>query len=144
MLVHAGNRPARRQPSARPRLYNLPMLRVLSVLCLVLNTGAGLALILTRGGILGQAGLPPPLPFYADLMGVFLLGSGVGFIPAVLAPQTQRPYLWVFGVGVKLAAAMLFARLVLSGLVGWLVGVAALVDGAIAVLFALALWPKTK
>ncbi len=34
------------------------MLQVLAILCLVLNTGAGLALVLTRGGILGQLGCP--------------------------------------------------------------------------------------
>ena len=45
-----------------------------SILCLVVNTGAGLALAVTRGGFLGQLGLPPPLPFYADLMAVFLVG----------------------------------------------------------------------
>jgi len=94
------------------------MLRLLTILCAVVNTGAGLALAATRGGILGQLGVPPPLPFYADLLAVFLVGSGVGFIPAVLNPQTQRPYLWIFGVGVKLVAASLFARLWFAGLVG--------------------------
>ena len=49
------------------------MLRVLCIICVVVNTGAGLALAATRGGILGQLGLPPPLPFYADLMALFLV-----------------------------------------------------------------------
>ena len=115
------------------------MLQFLAILCVVLNTGAGLALAVTRGGILGQLGLPPPLPFYADLMAIFLVGSGVGFIPAVLRPQAARPYLWTFGVGVKLAAALLMGRLWLTGLVGWLVGVLALTDATIAVLLAVTL-----
>lgn len=119
--------------------YNLPMLRLLTTLCAVVNTGAGLALAATRGGILGQLGVPPPLPFYADLLAVFLVGSGVGFIPAVLNPQTQRPYLWIFGVGVKLVAASLFARLWLAGMVGWLAGASAIADGALAVLLMVAL-----
>lgn len=115
------------------------MLHVLTILCVVLNVGAGLALAATRGGILGQLGLPPPLPFYADLMGVFLVGSGVGFIPAVLNPQAQRPYLWTFGVAVKLVAALLLGRLWLTGWVGWLVGVLAVADATIAVLLAVSL-----
>jgi len=115
------------------------MLRVLCIVCVVVNTAAGLALSATRGGILGQLGLPPPLPFYADLMGLFLVGSGVGFIPAVLNPQQQRSYLWVFGVGVKLVAAMLFTRLWLTGLVGWMPGMLALTDGLLAALILIAL-----
>lgn len=120
------------------------MLRVLAIVCAVVNTAAGLALALTRGGILGQVGLPPPLPFYADLLAVFLVGSGAGYIPAVLNPQAQRPYLWIFGVGVKLTAASLFARLWFAGLVGWLVGVAAIADAALAVLIMVALIRRSR
>jgi len=115
------------------------MLRVLAIVCAVVNTAAGLALAATRGGILGQLGLPPPLPFYADLLAVFLVGSGVGYIPAVLNPQTQRPYLWIFGVGVKLVAASLLLRLWLFGLVGYLVGVGGLVDAVLAGLILMSL-----
>jgi hypothetical protein len=110
------------------------MLSVLAILCVVINTGAGLALAVTRGGVLGQLGLPVPVPFYADLIAVFLVGSGIGFIPAVLNPQQQRSYLWIFGVGVKLMAASLFARLWLAGLTGWLPGGLAVVDGTLAAL----------
>ena len=115
------------------------MLRVLSILCLVVNTGAGLALAVTRGGFLGQLGLPPPLPFYADLLAVFLVGSGVGFIPAVLNPQSNAPYLWTFGVGVKLVAALLFARLWFTGLADGCRAWRRLADGSLAVLVLLAL-----
>ena len=121
------------------RRYNPRMLRVLAILCVVINTGAGLALGATRGGVLGQLGLPIPLPFYADLLALFLVGSGVGFIPAALSPQQQRPYLWTFGVGVKLVAASLFARLWLAGLAGWLTGLLAVADGVLAALILVAL-----
>jgi hypothetical protein len=120
------------------------MLSVLAILCVVINTGAGLALAVTRGGVLGQLGLPAPLPFYADLIAVFLVGSGIGFIPAVLNPQQQRPYLWTFGVGVKLVAALLFARLWFAGLAGWLPGVSAVADGALAALILVALLKPAK
>lgn len=98
----------------------------------------------TRGGVLGQLGLPAPLPFYADLIGVFLVGSGVGFIPAVLSPERQRSYLWIFGVGVKLVAASLFARLWLAGLAGWAPGLLAVADGALAALILVALLKPAK
>ncbi len=120
------------------------MLRVLSVVCCVVNTTAGLAIGLTRGGFLGQLGVPPPGPFYGDLIALFLVGSGIGFIPAVLNPQQQRHYLWTFGVGVKLVAASLFARLWLSGLTGWMVGVLAVADGALAALVLVALLKPAK
>ena len=68
----------------------------------------------------------------------------VGFIPAALSPQQQRPYLWIFGVGVKLVAASLFARLWFAGLAGWLTGGLALIDGALAVLIMMALLKPTK
>jgi len=120
------------------------MLRFLAIVCAVVNTAAGLALAATRGGILGQVGLPPPLPFYADLLAVFLVGSGVGYIPAVMNPQEQRPYLWIFGVGVKLVAASLLLRLWLLGLVGYVVGVGALVDAAIAVMLVVCLSRRVR
>ena len=117
------------------------MLPLLAVVCAVVNTGLGLAVAVTRGGILGQVGLPPPLPFYADVLAIFIVASGLGFIPAILRPELNRPYLWIFGVGVKLVAASLFARLWFAGLVGWLVGLAALVD---ALLAALLMWGLTR
>jgi hypothetical protein len=108
------------------------MLRMAATACLVVNVGAGLLLALTRGGILGQLGLPPPLPFYGLLLGVFLLASGLGFLPAVNGTPGQRVYLWTFGVGLKLVAAALMANLWFSGLVGWMVALIALLDVALA------------
>jgi hypothetical protein len=69
---------------------------------------------------------------------------GVGFIPAVLNPLQQRAYLWTFGVGVKLVAALLFLRLALTGLVGWLPGLSAAADGALAMLLLMALLKPAK
>ena len=71
------------------------MLRLAATACLVVNVGAGLLLAVTRGGVLGQLGLPPPVPFYGDLMAVFLAASGLGFLPAVNGMPGQRPYLWI-------------------------------------------------
>jgi hypothetical protein len=118
------------------------MLQLLAVICAVVNVGAGLALAASRGGVVGQLGLPPPLPFYADLLAVFLVAIGLGFVIAITDPRRYRGYLWIFGVGVKLVAASLFARLWFSGLVGYLVGIAALIDAFIALLLLLALVRK--
>lgn len=115
------------------------MLQLLAALGAVTNTGLGVGLAVSRGGLLGRMGLPPPAPFYADLLAVFLVGSGAGFALAAVDPQRHRGYLWIFGVGVKLVAAMLFARLWLLGLAGWLTGVSALADATLAALLLLAL-----
>jgi hypothetical protein len=115
------------------------MLQILAALGAVMNTGLGLGLAVTRGGLFGRMGLPPPAPFYADLLAVFLVGSGVGFALAALDPQRHRGYLWTFGVGVKLVAAALLGRVWLAGLAGWLTGASALADATVAVLLAVAL-----
>jgi hypothetical protein len=108
------------------------MLRLAAIACVVVNVAAGLALAVTRGGILGQVGVPPPAPIYSDLLAVFLVAAGLGFLPAVNGAPHQRTYLWIFGVGVKLVAASLMANLWFSGLVGWLVAVLAAADAVLA------------
>jgi hypothetical protein len=108
------------------------MLRLAATACLVANVAGGLLLAITRGGVLGQMGVPPPAPVYADLLAVFLVASGLGFLPTVTGTPGQRLYLWIFGVGVKLVAASLMANLWFSGLAGWLVGLVALADVALA------------
>ena len=120
------------------------MLRLAAIACVVVNVGAGLALAVTRGGILGQVGVPPPAPLYSDLLAVFLVAAGLGFLPAVNGAPYQRAYLWIFGVGVKLVAASLLANLWFSGLVGWLVAVAAAIDAALAALVLVGLMGATS
>lgn len=120
------------------------MLRLAATACVVVNVGAGLALAVTRGGILGQMGVPPPAPLYSDLLAVFLIASGLGFLPAINGAPHQRAYLWIFGVGVKLVAASLMANLWFSGLVGWLVAVLAAADAALAALVLIALMSATS
>jgi hypothetical protein len=115
------------------------MLQLLAVVCAVMNAGLGLGLAVTRGGLFGRMGLPPPSPFYADLLAAFLVGSAVGFALAAVDPPRHRGYLWTFGVGVKLVAALLFGRVWLMGLAGWLTGASALADATLAVLLLLAL-----
>lgn len=120
------------------------MLRLAATACLVVNVGAGLIVAATRGGVLGQMGMPPPAPFYADLLAVFLVAAGLGFLPAVNGTPGQRLYLWIFGVGAKLVAASLMANLWLSGLVGWMVAVLAAADVALAGLVLVGLLSPTR
>ena len=108
------------------------MLRLAATACLVVNVGAGLLLALTRGGVLGQMGLTPPAPFYCDLIAVFLVAAGLGFVPAVSGTPGQRVYLWIFGVAIKLIAASMMANLWFNGLVGGMIAVVALADVALA------------
>jgi hypothetical protein len=86
-----------------------------------------------------MVGVPSPLPFYASLLAIFLVGTGLAYIPAIRFPQTQRFYLWVMGVGVKLVAASLFIRLWLIGVAPAIVLIGALVDTSLGLLMAFAL-----
>ena len=107
------------------------MLRLLVIAAIVVNVMFGLAVGSTRGAAFSYVGLPSPLPFYADILAVFLVGTGLAFIPAVRNPQSYRFYLWIVGAGVKLVVASLFLRVWILGLTGWAILIGVIVDGAI-------------
>jgi hypothetical protein len=107
------------------------MLRLLIVAATVVNVMFGLAVELTRGAVFYRIGLPSPLPFYSDLLAVFLVGTGLAFIPAVRDPRPYRLYLWVVGTGVKLVVAGLFLRVWLLGVAPAVILVGVLIDGGI-------------
>jgi hypothetical protein len=112
------------------------MLRLLAIAATVVNVMFGLGVEVTRGGVFSRIGLPSPLPFYSDLLAVFLIGTGLAFIPAVRDPRPYRLYLWVVGAGVKLVVASLFLRVWIMGLTPWSILVGVIVDGGLGVGFA--------
>jgi hypothetical protein len=120
------------------------MLRLLVIIDIVINVALGLTMWATRGAATNMVGLPSPLPFYASILGVFLVGTGLAYIPAIRFPRTQRFYLWVMGVGAKLVASSLLIRV-------WLLGVApaallavGVIDAALGLLMAFALLTGPK
>jgi hypothetical protein len=117
----------------------MAMLRLIVIIDVVINVSLGLTLWATRGAATNMVGVPSPLPFYASLLAIFLVGTGLAYIPAIRFPQTQRFYLWVMGVGVKLVAASLFIRLWLIGVAPAIVLIGALVDTSLGLLMAFAL-----
>jgi hypothetical protein len=106
---------------------------------IVVNVALGLTIWATRGAATNLVGVPSPLPFYASLLAIFLVGTGLAYIPAIRFPQSQRFYLWVMGVGVKLVAASQFIRLWLLGVAPAIVLVGALADTLLGLLMAFAL-----
>jgi hypothetical protein len=122
----------------------MAMLRLIVIIDIVINVAVGLTLWATRGGATNMIGLSSPLPFYANLLAIFLVGAGLAYIPAIRFPQTQRFYLWVMGVGVKLAAASQFIRLWLLGVAPAIVLVGGVVDVALGLLMAIALLSGPK
>ena len=115
------------------------MLQVLVIIDIVVNVALGLTIWATRGAATNLVGVPSPLPFYASLLAIFLVGTGLAYIPAIRFPQSQRFYLWVMGVGVKLVAASQFIRLWLLGIAPAIVLVGALADTLLGLLMAFAL-----
>ena len=91
------------------------MLRLAAIVLTVVNVGFGLLMGVTRGAAFNLFGVPGPLPFYGDLLAVFLVGSGLGFVPAIRQPDTYRFYIWVMGVGVKLVVGVAAAARVVRG-----------------------------
>ena len=113
------------------------MLRLAAIVLTVVNVGFGLLMGVTRGAAFNLLGVPGPLPFYGDLLSVFLVASGLGFVPAIRQPDTYRFYIWVMGVGVKLVVASLLLRVWFLGLTGGILLVVAIGEAAIG---AFALW----
>src|SRR6476659_6075780 len=107
------------------------MLRLAAIVLTVVNVGFGLLMGVTRGAAFNLFGVPGPLPFYGDLLALFLVASGLGFIPAIRQPEPYRFYLWVMGVGVKLIVASLLLRVWFAGLTGAVLIVAVIGEAAI-------------
>ncbi len=128
-----------RPPSAASLEVQSGMLRLLVIIAVVVNVGLGLLVWSTGGAAANMVGLPSPLPFYGTLLGIFLIATGLAFIPALSDPRPHRFYLWIVGVGVKLIVASLFIRLWALDIAPAIVLIGALGDGTIAVLMAIAL-----
>lgn len=115
------------------------MLRLLAVIFTVVNVALGLLVGTTRGAGVLLFGLPNPLPFYGDLLAVFLVATGLCFIPAIRRPDTYRFYLWVMGVGVKLVVALLFLRIWIAGVAPAVLLAAAIGEAVLGALMLVAL-----
>src|SRR5262245_51395580 len=115
------------------------MLRLLVIIDIVINVALGLTMWATRGAATNLVGLPSPLPFYAGILSIFLVGTGLAYIPAIRFPRTQRFYLWVMGVGAKLVASSLLIRVWLLGVAPAAVLAVGIVDAALGLLMAFAL-----
>jgi hypothetical protein len=107
------------------------VLGLAAIILTVVNVGLGLLMGTTRGAAFSLFGVPPPMPFYGDLLAVFLVGSGLGFVPAIRQPNAHRFYLWVMGVGVKLITASLLMRVWMIGITGWMLLEAAIAEAAV-------------
>ena len=107
------------------------MLGLAAIFLTVVNVGVGLLMGVTRGAAFSLFGVPPPLPFYGDLLSVFLVASGLGFVPAIRRPDAYRFYLWVMGVGVKLIVASLLLRVWFAGITGGMLLIVAIGEAAL-------------
>jgi hypothetical protein len=59
------------------------MLRLAAIVLTVVNVGFGLLMGVTRGAAFNLFGVPGPLPFYGDLLAVFLVWLMRGKYPPV-------------------------------------------------------------
>jgi hypothetical protein len=88
------------------------VIKAVAAISLVYDLSAGLSLLLLRAPM---AGLVPPLaallnpsPVLGDLLGLFLICVGIGYLLPYRQPDVYRSYLWIFGVALKTAGAVAF------------------------------------
>jgi hypothetical protein len=90
-------------------LNNGGVLRAIAAASLVYDLSAGLLLLIFQNTIVERIGLPLAHPVYLQLNGAFLCAVGLGYVIPLRGGAAGRTYLWVFGVGLKTAGAVLFA-----------------------------------
>ena len=85
------------------------MLSVVAGISLVYDLGIGLLLFAATDSIARffSAPLPDPILF-ARLNGLFLIAVGLGYLQPLRDPVRHRAYMWIFGVLLKSAGAVVF------------------------------------
>ena len=83
------------------------MLSVVAGVSLVYDLAAGLLLLFATDSLASWFGAPLPNPvLFAKLDGLFLIAVGLGYLQPLFRPEAHRAYLWVFGVLLKGAGAI--------------------------------------
>lgn len=90
-------------------MSNRRLLSVVAGVSLVYDLATGLALLVATGSMASLFGVPVPEPIiFARLTGLFLIAVGLGYLQPLFAPERHRAYLWIFGVLLKGAGALVF------------------------------------
>jgi hypothetical protein len=113
--------------------------RSLALVLGLCNVVAGALLVSAPSLLLGslEGSHTPSASLLRGCIGVLLVAIGVGALR--MPPEALRSYLWIFGVAVKVVAAMLWSLTALqTGVDGLWIGAAA--DGALALVIAAGLW----
>lgn len=114
------------------------MIKPVAAISFVYDLSAGLTLLLLRGPAVslvpGLAPLLTPAPLLADLLGLFLTCVAAGYLLPYRQPQAYRSYMWIFGVALKTAGAIVFLADYRTPSASALMPLFAASDGALAVL----------
>jgi hypothetical protein len=114
------------------------VLRAVAAISLVYDLSAGVVLLLFRGPAISLVpslnALLSPSPLLADLLGLFLVCVGFGYVLPYRDPRSYRAYLWIFGGLLKTAGAAAFAAHYAWRESSGLILLFALSDGAMAAL----------
>jgi hypothetical protein len=84
-------------------------LSVVAGVSLVYDLGIGIAMLLATDRLARLFGSPVPDPIlFARLNGLFLVAVGLGYVQPLRRPLEHRAYMWIFGVLLKGAGALMF------------------------------------
>jgi hypothetical protein len=119
------------------------VLKAAAAISLVYDLSAGLALLFLRGPLVALipalAARVNPAPLLTDLLGLFLICVGLGYLLPYRQSELFRSYFWIFGVALKTAGAAAFAFDYSTREPSPLILLFALSDGAVALLTLIAL-----
>ena len=85
------------------------MLSVVAGISLVYDLSIGLLMLAATDSLAAWFDVPVPDPvLFAKLLGVFLIVVAVGYLQPLRRPDAHRTYMWLFGVVLKGAGALVF------------------------------------